>query len=433
VKVQHQMVEIHHADSRKVPREDRSVHVAVTSPPYWNLRDYGAEGQIGLEKVPDCRGWATGRRCGECYVCHLVDVARETRRLLRDDGTLWLNLGDSYSSHGAGGTGKHLEYMGEAIVARQKPMPPTGLKPKDLVGIPWRVAFALQADGWYLRATAPWVKRSPMPESVEDRPASAVEYWFLFSKSAEYFYDKYAVLKPFADARMGRDGSKQESERDGVRPRGDGFTKPNNIDPSANGGRNRRNADWWFESVGMLTDDDGMPLGFDFTNTGFGGKHFATYPPKMCEPCILASTSEKGCCPQCGAGWRRLVTKGRQPTRPGTNSKVNRASDDPESPYHDQRGIICGNRDPQRHVTTTATVGWRPSCECAAGVPLTPQPCVVYDPFNGAASTAIAALTLGRAYVGCDVNPEYIAMSQERLSAWKQKAMGPLFASSEVA
>jgi hypothetical protein len=177
-----------------------SVHMVCTSPPYWGLRDYGSAGQLGLEPTP------------EQYVANMVAVFREVRRVLRADGTLWLNLGDSYASHDPGGyrEGEFLNPGGRPPVkgqARNRAgnYRPSGLKPKDLVGIPWRVAFALQADGWYLRSDIIWAKPNPMPESVTDRPTKAHEYLFLLSKSARYYYDADAVREPITEATAERD------------------------------------------------------------------------------------------------------------------------------------------------------------------------------------------------------------------------------------
>jgi DNA modification methylase len=169
---------------------DRSVHCCVTSPPYFGLRDYGADGQIGLEATPDA------------FVAKMVEVFREVYRVLRDDGTLWLNLGDSYASTTSGTGARGGSFASERAqwqgTATRKEIP-DGLKSKDLIGIPWRVAFALQADGWYLRSDIIWHKPNPMPESVRDRPTKAHEYLFLLSKSERYFYDADAVREPRAE------------------------------------------------------------------------------------------------------------------------------------------------------------------------------------------------------------------------------------------
>jgi DNA modification methylase len=168
---------------------DGTFQTCVTSPPYWGLRDYGHADQIGLESSPDE------------YVAQMVAVFREVRRTLRDDGTLWLNLGDSYAGAGNGGQGKNSEFVtrkaarcGVRELKRSKVV--GDLKSKDLVGIPWEVAFALRADGWYLRMDIIWHKPNPMPESVKDRPTKAHEYLFLMSKSPDYFYDDEAIAEP---------------------------------------------------------------------------------------------------------------------------------------------------------------------------------------------------------------------------------------------
>lgn len=176
-----------------------SVQCCVTSPPYWGLRDYGTEGGIGLEGSP------------EEYVAALVAVFSEVKRVLRDDGVLWLNLGDSYSAGGRGGGppgGKQSTNRGALLGPTS---PPEGYAPKNLLGLPWRVAFALQADGWYLRSDVIWAKRNCMPESVTDRPTKSHEYVFLLAKSQRYFYDADAIREPFADDRLGDPGDYQRT------------------------------------------------------------------------------------------------------------------------------------------------------------------------------------------------------------------------------
>jgi DNA modification methylase len=227
---------------RRLP--DQSIQCCITSPPYWGLRDYGVVGQIGLEPTP------------EEYVEKMVEVFREVRRVLRDDGTLWLNLGDSYN--GSGGAGG--DYAPGGLKAGQPKYPGrriSALKPKDLVGIPWRVAFALQEDGWYLRSDIIWHKPNPMPESVRDRPTKAHEYMFLLTKSGKYYYDADAVREPCATS---------DHERgDGNGPyRADHF----NHNPL---GRNRR--DVW-----------------TIPTRPYKGAHFATFPPALVEPCLLAGS-----------------------------------------------------------------------------------------------------------------------------------------------
>jgi DNA modification methylase len=241
---------------------DESVHCCVTSPPYWGLRDYGHDDQIGLESTP------------EEYVSQMVAVFREVRRVLRDDGTMWLNLGDSYGGAKGDtltGFGRSVKNEGRGgLVAGGRVTKCSSLKPKDLVGIPWRVAFALQADGWYLRQDIIWHKPNPMPESVRDRCTKAHEYVFLMAKSERYFYDADAIAEPAVYAgteqsfsspykNAGRGSGKQASgnEKEGAQPITLGDT------------RNRRSV--WSVST-----------------KPYAGAHFAVMPPDLVEPCIKA-------------------------------------------------------------------------------------------------------------------------------------------------
>jgi DNA modification methylase len=249
---------------------DASVHCCVTSPPYWGLRDYGHDGQIGLEETP------------EAYVFRMVEVFREVRRVLRDDGTLWLNLGDSYASTG-GDLNKRkpgFSCTGHARLVESggaKPgnrTPPDGLKPKDLVGIPWRVAFALQADGWWLRQDIIWHKPNPMPESVRDRCTKAHEYVFLLTRSERYFYDAEAVIEAAATAgQAGLGFYPMRAAAMGRKPSGNEAKNPSDgIRPST---RNRRSV-------------------WTVPTKPYSGAHFAVMPPDLVEPCIKAGCPEGG-------------------------------------------------------------------------------------------------------------------------------------------
>ena len=228
--------------------DDKQVQCCITSPPYWGLRDYGVGGQLGLESTPDL------------YVASIVAVFREVWRVLRDDGTLWLNLGDSYSmsTRGAGGDGKQYTNSGAVMGDRGWHIGP-GLKPKDLVGIPWRAAFALQADGWYLRSDIIWSKPNPMPESVTDRPTKAHEYLFLLTKSRRYYYDADAIREPGAEE----------------------------------GGTHNKRSVWTI-----------MPKPYK-------GAHFAVMPEKLVDPCILAGSKPGDTVldPFCGSGTVGAVCK----------------------------------------------------------------------------------------------------------------------------
>jgi DNA modification methylase len=257
---------------------DASVHCCVTSPPYWGLRDYGHDGQIGLESTPDA------------YVARMVEVFREVRRVLRDDGTCWVNLGDSYSGGKTGrddadrtirlrGNAGDTIRQGDVYACKNRTVP-DGLKPKDLVGIPWRVAFALQADGWWLRQDIIWHKPNPMPESVRDRCTKAHEYVFLLTKSERYYYDADAVKEPLSPS-ASYGGTYREPKKNKVQVPGRLHEPPQSIcrvgkqilpDPA---GRNRRSV-------------------WTVTTKPYSGAHFAVMPPDLVEPCIKAGCPDGG-------------------------------------------------------------------------------------------------------------------------------------------
>lgn len=238
-----------------------SVHTCVTSPPYFGLRDYGVDGQIGLEPTPDE------------FVAALVAVFREVRRVLRDDGTLWLNLGDSYArdSRVRWDNSLHVEKdwkVDQAMRDAPNVVRDAGLKPKDLIGIPWRVAFALQADGWYLRQDIIWHKPNPMPESVRDRCTKAHEYIFLLSKGPKYYFDAEAIKEPVAAstvARLAQPTLAAQAGSDRVPGKTNGNMK------AVGDGESRNKRSVW-----------------TVTTKPFKGAHFATFPPDLIEPCVLA-------------------------------------------------------------------------------------------------------------------------------------------------
>jgi len=273
-------LKIYHGDCRDVLTQlpDESVQTVVTSPPYYGLRDYQVDGQIGLEQTPDE------------YVTSMVEVFREVRRVLREDGTLWLNMGDSYcgsprgNKNGWEGSGLHgvesAKYQETLNAGTAKTIDKTkipGLKPKDLIGIPWRLALALQADGWWLRQDIIWHKNNPMPESVTDRCTKAHEYIFLMTRAAKYYYDAEAIKEP-AEVRLDADGTRHRGnareltkEQTG---RTDGFTRcPENS--GRDGTRNKRSV-WTVNTA------------------PYKGAHFATFPPKLIDPCIKAGCPEGG-------------------------------------------------------------------------------------------------------------------------------------------
>ncbi|MCF5179594.1 site-specific DNA-methyltransferase [Pseudomonas syringae] len=292
---------------------DESVHTCVTSPPYYGLRDYGVDGQIGLEETP------------AEFIARLVDVFREVRRVLRADGTIWVNMGDSYASDskwGGSTGGKHVKALhGNGSIGRLRTR--TGLPDKNLMGMPWRLAFALQDDGWYLRQDIIWHKPNPMPESTRDRCTKAHEYLFLLSKSPRYYYDQNAIKEPVALSsivRMAQDLEQQHgSDRvpgkangpmKAVRSRRDSFkredSKREQVIPGQTVGTHRPDR-----------SDSDYPL--DMRNKrsvwtvptqGFKGAHFATFPPDLIRPCILAGAPRGGVVldPFGGAGTTSLVS-----------------------------------------------------------------------------------------------------------------------------
>jgi len=260
-------VTIHNGDCLEVLRTlpDESVQCCVTSPPYWGLRDYGHDGQIGLETTP------------EAYVGRMVEVFREVRRVLREDGTLWLNLGDSYAANKAARTrvqsGDANRPCAEATLLPAVSLP-SGLKPKDLVGIPWLVAFALQADGWWLRQDIIWHKPNPMPESVTDRCTKAHEYVFLMAKSQRYYYDAAAISEPALTAGDIGGFTPNAAIASGKKPSGNMIAERGKayIRPET---RNRRSV-------------------WTVCTKPYSGAHFAVMPPDLVKPCILAGCPEGG-------------------------------------------------------------------------------------------------------------------------------------------
>ncbi|MFT2788892.1 DNA-methyltransferase [Serratia sp. T13T92] len=279
---------------RKMP--ERAFHTCVTSPPYYGLRDYGVDGQIGLEPTP------------EEFIEKLVGVFREVRRVLRDDGTLWVNIGDTYATGGRGGGGSFMDarsdgaWKGKNAVTGWRSAP-QGMKHKDLIGIPWMLAFALRADGWYLRQDIIWHKPNPMPESVRDRCTKAHEYVFLFSKSPRYYFDHEAFKEPAVgngeigtgvgwnhsskvdprDVRAERTRSKRDSFKRGDSKRGQAI-------PGQAYGTHRAERD---ESA-WDTNLRNRRSVWTIATRPFKGAHFATFPPALVEPCILAGSPAGG-------------------------------------------------------------------------------------------------------------------------------------------
>ncbi|MFA6690275.1 MAG: site-specific DNA-methyltransferase [Sphaerochaetaceae bacterium] len=267
------MTTVVNGDCRKILRmmDDNDMDCCVTSPPYFGLRDYGVEGQIGLEQTPDE------------YVAQMVEVFREVRRVLKPEGTLWLNLGDSYASYRdskatpdttRGNSTGALVPKGEAKNRMASTFKGSAIKHKDLIGIPWRVAFALQADGWYLRQDIIWHKPNPMPESVKDRCTKSHEYIFLLSKSERYYFDSEAIAEPVAAstvARLSQENLENQVGSDRVPGKTNGNMK------AVGGTETRNKRDVW-----------------TVCTKPYKGAHFATFPPDLVRPCILAGCPKDG-------------------------------------------------------------------------------------------------------------------------------------------
>ncbi|MGN6664663.1 MAG: DNA-methyltransferase [Solirubrobacterales bacterium] len=360
-------------------------HVCVTSPPYWGLRDYGVPPRVWDGSLGCAHSWGSkfrhGRFCERCgawegclgleptpdlFVHHLVLVMREVGRVLRDDGTLWMNLGDSFAS--------------------TRNLPQDGnLKPKDLIGIPWRAAFALQADGWWLRSDIVWAKPNAMPEPIRDRPTRAHEFVFLLSKSRRYFYDAEAVREPDKGSRAGNGYVRPERLSYGGRsaPRGqsEGWI--------GGGGRNRRSV-------------------WQVATQCFRGAHFATFPEGLIEPCILAGSSPIAC-RTCGAPWRRIVSSRRLVD--GEEAPVGKS--DPQQELEKGRGHSRSWARSGKVLNHRETVGWEPSCDHD-----TPgDRCTVIDPFAGAATTGIVATRHGRNFLGVELSPSFAEIGRQRLAS----------------
>ena len=353
------IINILHGDCREVLKtlSDKTFHTCVTSPPYWALRDYGVDDQLGLEETP------------QEYVANLVEVFREVRRVLRDDGTVWLNLGDSYSSGGRK-TNINQTVRGDTDYGVTRPPVYKGIKPKDLVGIPWRAAFALQEDGWYLRQDIIWNKPNPMPESVQDRCTKSHEYIFLLSKKDKYYYDNEAIKEKSIYAGDDR-GSRHDSRR---------CTDMNSVSGVTSGMKNKRSV--WTVATKPYKE-----------------AHFATYPPDLIEPCILAGCPEKVCVecgnPQVKEFYRKEkynVGYGNQHTPKGTHKKIG--------------GVYQKWLEENPPKITI-----KPSCGCNKSF----KSGTVLDPFGGAGTTGLVADRLGRNTTLIELNKSYADIMEKRL------------------
>lgn len=410
-----------------------SVHCVVTSPPYWGLRNYKTEpvlwsdgwlGSLGQELSP------------QLYVQHLTEIFREVRRVLRKDGTLWLNLGDSFVAtggeykHGSQGVNSCVGKTSSEVcpeagrIERRKSVEQFGLKQKDLCGIPWRVAFALQEDSWYLRSDIIWAKGvsgqkiiekqlvealegndisddkiqsilhdlglysgNPMPESVTDRPTRSHEYVFLFAKSKRYFYDHEAIKEPTVSDHNSGNGFNREARE-----------SYKNADGSFRGN------DKQWDAIGTTRNIRDV---WALTTKPLKLAHYAAYPQDLVEPCILAGTSEHGCCSVCGAPYKRILEK-TSVSNPGYNGSK---FDIGKTGSRDK-----GERTQHGDRYLKMTSGWRATCDCV-GTEIVP--CTVLDPFCGSGTTGIVALRHGRKFVGIELSQEYVQMAKLRIETGK--------------
>jgi len=419
---------------------DDSVHCCVTSPPYWGLRDFsrcGCARVIGgatsgmpnfagdnagqgrsspdprNEKQPNpscpiCHGTGkiagTERQLGlepthEQYIANMTAVFHEVKRVLRKDGTLWCNMGDCYASQGGPVKETFNDIMGgkdEAQDYQSSRKPPSGLKPKDLVGQPWRLAFALQADGWYLRSDIIWAKPNPMPESVTDRPTKAHEYIFLLSKSPRYFYDQEAVREKNANP-----------ERTNYAPGKEAYSIGNIHEP--NDYRQSRNDGFKAYADGKTCIGRNSRTVWEIATQPYPEAHFATFPEELPRRCIKAGTSEKGCCPKCGSPWERIVSVDYEKNRPSAGNDPRSRGEDRLSESREIFGSVAwkGNN----LLRNTKTLGWQPTCSCNESETV---PCVVLDPFAGSGTTGAVARSMGRSSILIELNPEYVKLIRER-------------------
>jgi len=366
----------------------------------------------------------------EMYVQHLVEIFREVRRVLHPAGCLILNLGDSFASQG-GPEPAQTKWQVDGASNTQNDgrsrNVSVGLKPKDLMGIPYTVAFALRDDGWWLRQAMPWPKKSAMPESVRDRPTTAHEYIFLLAKSKSYYWDSEAIRIPhkseswavMQDAHSNKPGWSGNPNVHGEK----GHPLPGQ--PS---GRNYRTTDPWFAGLdllidqqrewlahleyvrdegGLLLDENGDPLALQVNTVGFPGSHFAVFPPDLVLPFVRAGSSERGVCSECRAPWERVVDK--QSLKRDELSKDHPDYRPREYIYKQHGGFApMGSR-----VAVTYTTGWRPTCDCNVGDPV---PAIVLDPFAGAGTTLMVADREQRDAIGVELSLEYTEISRDRIA-----------------
>lgn len=388
------------ANALNIPLADKCVHTIITSPPYYGLRDYGVSGQLGLEPTPDE------------YIANLVSVFRECKRILCDDGTLWVNIGDSYAGSGVNDGSKNpgisnAAKRGDVSGGKRPNTNLSGYKPKDLIGIPWMLAFALRADGWYLRSDIIWAKKNCMPESVKDRPTKSHEYIFLLSKSQKYYYDSEAIKEPYSVNSNPNEIYNGNATKDykSASAQNPSDSKRRILESMANGGgRNKR--DVWFVST-----------------KPYKGAHYATFNPELITPCILAGAPET-CCAECGAPYERVLE--RKDKRHWTERNDYKSGDKYNFKYAEtKQSNEVGRNDAPASYKSPEYIdhGFQPTCTCNSGT----TSGIVFDPFVGSGTTVATAIQLGRRGIGLDLSLKYLQENAaERIAAVKLPLFGAL-------
>jgi DNA modification methylase len=399
--------------------------MCVTSPPYFGLRDYGHEGQIGLEQTP------------EEYITAMVEVFRCVRDVLADDGTLWLNIGDSYAAQGGAQVQGTKQTKGSQAGAwnGDTRKPPQGIKPKDLIGIPWMLAFALRADGWYLRQDIIWHKPNPMPESVRDRCTKAHEYIFLLSKSEKYFFDSEAMKEKAVSTKPA--GNKTHKYADAY---------------NTGTSEEHRTKAGLVALAGVEWETRNRRSVWTVATRPYKGAHFATFPTALIEPCILAGSmpigsyepddlilsptgnGDRGPDPSMEvgrAGWSR-PRRDAEGVRPMSRAEQAAYAEQLRNSQHKEAMMQeAGGESTFAHYMRTdrngaraippvmfdrwVNLGWLNQVSIPPAL-AEPHRSIVLDPFMGSGTTAAVALQHGRQYLGCELNPEYGPLQQERIN-----------------
>lgn len=418
---------------------DGCVHVCLTSPPYFALRSYLGNGhadkakELGLEKSP------------AEYVARMVEVFREVKRVLHPSGIFVLNIGDSYNSSppgnkkpmsksGLNGSQTSASYRARLEETQQKQQEGrsllAGLPAKNLLGIPWRLALALQEDGWILRNSIPWQKLSPMPSSAQDRLTVAHEDIFLFAKSKAYFWDSFAVRRPSASATLARDNyTRITTGKDG-----EYSVSHDHETPSNPAGRQWRTSDVWLDGLdltiaevedwlrhlkeirkgqGLLTDMDGEPLDLRVGTEPSKLDHYAVFPSALVRPFLRAGCSERGVCAKCGEPWRRVIERERINQR-----EEKRGSARGQNLLPGRKGEMALQRIHNTNGRTSANIaeslGWQPGCSCNASDTIPP---LVLDCFAGTGTTGVVARQLGLRFLGIELNQSSVDDANARIAA----------------